>query len=200
MDRRSLRPSAVDELERLTLLSGLVPTTAAVGLMATDASSHFTRVHLGGTLTGAFASYLTIDTGTAYRFTGSGSISHLGQVTATGGLGHGLVFQQQKENGRVVIGIQSSLKENGQFVLTGPGGMLSISLTAAVPKGGTLPTDYAYKITGSTGSYAKLFDHGTAHLTLHETPIVFPPGQFNPGAIPAPSGTFTLTFTSAKGR
>jgi hypothetical protein len=190
MNRRPFRPSAVDELEKLTLLSGLVPATAAVAPMTTDASSHFTRVHLGGTLTGTFAEYLSIDTGPAYRFTGSGPIRPLGKVTATGALGHGYI-------------LLPNLKENGQFVLTGPGGMLSISLTATIPKSGNLPTLFAYKITGSTGRYAKLIDHGTARLTLHAAPAVppaAPPGQVTPDILPAPSGSFTLTFTSAKGR
>jgi hypothetical protein len=184
MNRRVFRPSAVDELERLTLLSGLVPTTAAV------APTHFTRVHLGGTLTGTFETLLTIDTGTAFHFNGAGSIAHLGQVTATGGLGHGLVLLPHA-------------KESGQFILTGPGGMLSISISATLPKNGTVPTLYTYKITGSTGSYANLVDHGTARLTLHVSPIVLPPsappGQATPAIVPTPSRTFTLTLTSAKG-
>jgi hypothetical protein len=208
MNRRPFRPSAVDELEKLTLLSGLVPATAAVAPMTTAASSHFTRVHLGGTLTGTFAEYLSIDTGPAYRFTGSGPIKPLGKVTATGGLSHGNVTAftvGTTAGGLVVIQPHTTVgnKESGQFVLTGPGGMLSISITATIPKSGSLPTLYTYKITGSTGRYAKVIDHGTARLTLHTAPAVppaAPPGQATPDILPAPSGSFTLTFTSAKGR
>jgi len=177
MDRRRFRPSPVDSLESLTLLSGLAAHVHHIPA-AIDPSARPTSTRLDGALAGVITSTMTVDTGPNHHLTGSGRVGALGRVTLSGDEGHGYIL------------IPAGRIGHGTIVLSNARGTVTLALTSTDAKDGPggLPANYTYTAGDGTGQYAGLADHGTARLVAW---------AHGPRSVAAPM-RFAMTLSSAK--
>ena len=136
-------------------------------------------VPLSGSFQGQFVDVDKIpDVGATFTETGSGRVRKIGQFSVNGTI-HTIGFIQ--------VGTVQ-----GKFVLKGPGGTITIKLTALEHSRGFsgLPVHYNYKIIGGTGSYTNAVDYGTASLTTVVSKV--PSNTFG-----VEHGQFKLVLTSA---
>ena len=162
----------VEDLESLTLLSGLPTLAAAVTeLQPLATSSRPKRITLGGKVKGIYENISTIsaDQGLTFAFDGQGTVKPLGSVRLGGTL---------KE-----VGFIASGHAGGSLTLTTSQGSVTLTLQGPKQNGfASLPAHFSFKITAATGSYSRDVGHGTAVLTL------------KPASAGADDGTFRLVF------
>jgi len=177
MDRRKFRPGVVEPLETLTLLSSAMPHLSPA-LMLEASHSPAPQLRLNGALSGTYTNHLTIDTGSTHNLSGSGQVAALGHVSVRGDV---------ERTGYILF---KNRPVNGTLVLSNAQGTVTLSLHSTNPHNetGDLPANIPFTVTGGTGQYAHLTDHGTAHITLQNS------------VGPRSHSGFTLTLTSAQGR
>jgi hypothetical protein len=174
-------PAALDSLESLALLSTVVPTTVHVAIDSIPAPATRPRTHvvrLNGQLSGQSSSPITIDTGPQNVLNGSGRLGNLGDFQVTGNLQRSGYF------------LLKNRPVNGSLLLSNSKGTITISLHSDDQHNGPsgLPNKIGYTVSGGTGVYAGVSDHGTAHVNFTI-----------PVDIGSPRG-FQLTLTSAKAK
>jgi hypothetical protein len=117
------------------------------------------------------------DVGDRYDFTGVADLARLGNVTVSGSI---------HNPGFVATG-----HATGSLTFTNANGSVTISLTGPSQPGfSRLPTSFQYRVTGGTGEYQNVHDHGTLSLVL----IPAPAGGTAQGTVPSSQGAFTLTI------
>ena len=165
-------PPHVEDLESLTLLSGIPTLAAAVTeLQPLVASSKPKAITLEGTVKGTYGSIGAIiaDQGVAFTFSGQGTVKPLGNVRLSGSL---------KEVGFIAGG-----RAGGSLTLTTSQGSVTLTLTGPKQNGpSSLPGHFSFKITAATGGYTQDVGHGTAVLSLKASTNA------------ADGGTFQLVF------
>jgi hypothetical protein len=147
-------------------------------VQAHDQGGHGQGAHdqghaLSGSGHGTYTSASKVpDTGVNYTLQGVANLSELGPVTVTGSV-HSLGF--------ILTG-----QASGTLTFTNLQGSVTIHLTGPVQEGfSALPKHFSYTVTGGTGAYAHLEDHGSLDLILQQV-------SANPGLTGA--GTFTISL------
>ena len=130
-----------------------------------------------GHLTGQYSSTMQgVDAGLQYTFNGTGHITRLGNVTATG----------------TIEGVGDALKAhaNGALTFTSARGSITIEVTGpAQSMFSPLPQHFHYQVVSATGVDAHV--RGTGTLSLHFL-ILDPPAPVSPGL--SATGGFVMTI------
>jgi len=146
----------IEDLECLTLLSGLPTLAAAVTeLQPLVASSKPKAITLEGTVKGTYGSIgaIIVDQGVAFTFSGQGTVKPLGSVSLRGTLHK--------------VGLIAGGRAGGSLTLTTSQGSVMLTLLGPKQNGpASLPGHFSFKITAATGGYTQDVGHGTAELTL----------------------------------
>ncbi len=147
-------------------------------------SATFVSVKINDTaaLLGTGAGNFTSNSATYQLTDGTASLEIMGQVSITGSIKG--------------IGFATTGRATGKLTLTNSQGSVNLSLTSPVHHGFVpLPTQFQYKVTGSTGAYKGLNKSGSIDLTF--TPTLWA-SSTNPGhslpIVPFFAGGFTIAI------
>jgi hypothetical protein len=158
----------VEDLESLTLLSGLPTIAAAVAeLQPLVTSPRPKTVKLSGTVKGTYEDIGAIvrDQGLTFHFSGQGKVEPQGTVSLGGALRE--------------VGLIAGGRASGTLTLTTSQGSVTLTLTGPKQNGpASLPNHFSFKITAATGAYSRDVGHGTAVLTLKAGTEVVDGGTF----------------------
>jgi hypothetical protein len=172
MESRNRRPQLESLEGRLALSAG--------GMSAVAKPHH---VALNGEVGGSFSFTPTNpDVGHSQTLTGSGMVSPLGQVSASGTL--------------TSLGFIAKGRATGSFTLSNANGSVTIALTGPRQSGfSALPRQFSFKIVRATGQYAGASDKGTATLDEVEADGTAPSPMSGSSIIVGP--IFGLTLHSS---
>lgn len=155
----------------VALFGGLVVPGASAGAHLAGAT-----LTLKGTIKGTGTRLMTNpDTGGAYKWTGTGSVTPLGRVAGKGS-NHS-------------VGFVRSGNPTGRMTLTGAHGSITLQITYDQTNGfAPLPAHGTYTITAGTGRYAGA--QGSGSITRHQGACSV---QSSPGQCPI-GATYSVTY------
>jgi hypothetical protein len=168
-------PLHLEELGDRVLPSATPVPPAAPVPTATVFDARLPVVHhaLAGHGQGTYTKELVpVDAGGFFRLDGMANLAALGQVNVTGWVSS--------------VGFVHTGRAAGQLTFSNSHGSVTVRLLGNVQPGfSPLPRWFAYNVTGGTGAYAHLSDHGELKLVLQVSPTA---------ALPHIHGTFKLTI------
>jgi hypothetical protein len=135
---------------------------------------------LSGSISGTLTQTIGMpDVGFHFTLHGTGKLSILGQVAATGNM-HG-------------VGFVAAGHAQGTLVLTNAHGTLTLHLDGTLQHGFShLPNHFYFNVVKGTGSYAHVMASGT--IELHQVPMM-EPFHLLPGQTPPASHTSVFVMT-----
>ena len=184
------RRPRLEELESMTLLSGVSAVMPAAAAAVTPITPMSHELNLTGSVHGNYHTREIPDAGKTYTFFGHGSVSPLGRTSMSGNVQlPGLIISP------VIPGTTPPVmapNAHGQVFLSDARGSLTLTLTApSSDNSSTLPPFFKYTITNASGRFRG--DTGSGYLVIDVTPKVTPTPTAG-ATLGQEHGSFTLSF------